>query len=302
MRKLNQYLLFPTPRYLNLLLLLLATSKTILGIGDVVQTIGLGMNDSTNIICQTKILTVAAIWAGYKSEEPSSFKCEEWDQPTSYFQDQCHFQENCSVTASVDGIFGPGYENTCSKFNAIDKWLILRFFCYDTLENSGIKMETTTIHSNAASIPTHGPGFPWYSEDFSMRLAESGGNVPHVERTVILKLSDDSVVTIRWNKTNFSIFGDDESEPCDSGEVTWNFSESTVCWDIVVTSFQFITEYIVFDVGSGRIIFKSDKAGCGIQERVTAYKMKYYDNAHGLTVNLTTISPSGKQYIYSTLI
>ena len=26
-----------------------------------------------------------------------------------------------------------------------------------------------------------------------MRLAESGGNVPHVERTVILKLSDDSV-------------------------------------------------------------------------------------------------------------
>ena len=53
-------------------------------------------------------------------------------------------------------------------------------------------MKKTTIKSDTAFFPTTPPGFSWNYGDFAMRLNESGVNGKPFDRTLILKLSDDT--------------------------------------------------------------------------------------------------------------
>ena len=54
-------------------------------------------------------------------------------------------------------------------------------------------METTTINSDRiAFFPSTPPGFSWNYGDLAVRLIESGVNIELADRTLILKLSDDS--------------------------------------------------------------------------------------------------------------
>ena len=71
-------------------------------------------------------------------------------------------------------------------------------------------MKKTTINSDSAFFPTTPPGFSWNYGDFAMRLNESGVNVRHADRTLILKLSDGSDGKIKTsvefeNKRKFRI-------------------------------------------------------------------------------------------------
>ena len=60
---------------------------SVLGFRDVVQTIDLEIDDQTTIDCKTNLLTVAAVWAGYQSENEDilPLPCSLWDESTSYF-------------------------------------------------------------------------------------------------------------------------------------------------------------------------------------------------------------------------